>query len=66
MSAAVAKGPCPGALIRKRQTWPPIDLMQESRTPPFTAPQPWQPRRWDVARPVLGLARTVDDLAGRT
>ena len=66
MSAAIAKGPYPGALIRKRQKWPPINLEQEIRTPPFKAPQPWQPRRWDLAQPVLELAGTVNDFVRRT
>jgi hypothetical protein len=36
---------CPGALMRKRQTWPP-PIAHETRTPRFSAPQPWTPRRW--------------------
>ncbi len=43
------KGACPGALMRKRQTWPPLIVIYESKRPRFSAPRPWEPRRWQRA-----------------
>lgn len=44
---ANAKNPRPGALVRRRRTWPPFSPPHEVESPRFCAPQPWQPRRWD-------------------
>lgn len=47
-----AKNPCPGALMRKRRTWPPIDPTFEIAPLRFNAPRAWQPQPWALARPV--------------
>lgn len=40
------KNACPGALMRKRQTWPPLTVAHEIERPRFGAPRPWEPQRW--------------------
>lgn len=38
---------CVGALIRKRDTWPPAPPEQPPSVPRFRPPSFWQPRTWE-------------------
>lgn len=40
---------CPGALMRRRQTWPPLIVTHGNERPCFSAPRPWVPQRWQRA-----------------
>lgn len=39
---------CPGALMRKRPTWPPR-IAHDTQPPRFSARRPWTPTRWQRA-----------------